>query len=78
LALAAAIASAVKNQPNDPKTAFFGEIGLTGELRPVALPELRIKEIARMGFKTVVCPTLKNPPAGIEVVQCKTVREALN
>ncbi|MDD5438043.1 MAG: DNA repair protein RadA [Patescibacteria group bacterium] len=78
LALAAAIASAVKNQPNDPKTAFFGEIGLTGELRPVALPELRIKEIARMGFKTVVCPTLKNPPAGIEVVQCKTVREALS
>ncbi len=78
LALAAAISSAVKNQPIDPKTAYFGEIGLTGELRPVALPELRIKEIARMGFKTVVCPPLKNPPAGIEIVQCKTVREALS
>jgi DNA repair protein RadA/Sms len=78
LALAAAIASAVKNQPIDAKTAFFGEIGLTGELRPVALPELRIKEIVRMGFKTIVCPKMKNPPTGIEIVQCKTVREALN
>lgn len=79
LALAAAIASAVKNQPLDAKTAFFGEIGLTGELRPVALPELRIKEIVRMGFKTIVCPPIKNIPTnGVEVIQCKTVREALS
>ncbi|MFA6100000.1 MAG: DNA repair protein RadA [Patescibacteria group bacterium] len=78
LALAAAIASAVKNQPIDAKTAFFGEIGLTGELRPVALPELRIKEIVRMGFKTIVCPPIKNiPTKDVEVIQCKTVREAL-
>ncbi|MHB8830902.1 MAG: DNA repair protein RadA [Patescibacteria group bacterium] len=79
LALAAAIASAVRNKPIDPKTAFFGEIGLTGELRPVALPELRIKEIIRMGFKTIVCPPLKNLPTNnrVEIIQCKTVREAL-
>ncbi|MDD2785872.1 MAG: DNA repair protein RadA [Patescibacteria group bacterium] len=78
LALAAAIASAVKNKPLNAKTAYFGEIGLTGELRPVALPELRIKEIIKMGFTTVICPTIKTATiSGIEVVQCKTVREAL-
>jgi len=79
LALAAAIASAVRNKPIDPKTAFFGEIGLTGELRPVALPELRIKEIVRMGFKTIVCPPIKSIPSNsVEVIQCKTVREAMS
>jgi DNA repair protein RadA/Sms len=78
LALAAAIASAVRNKPVDAQTAFFGEIGLTGELRPVALPELRIKEISRMGFKTVICPSTKNLNIkGVEIVQCKSVREAL-
>jgi DNA repair protein RadA/Sms len=78
LALAAAIASAVRNKPLDAKTAYFGEIGLTGELRPVALPELRLKEIARMGFKTVICPVIKNTPtSGLEIVQFKSVREAL-
>ncbi|MBU2566438.1 DNA repair protein RadA [Patescibacteria group bacterium] len=80
LALSAAIWSAVKKQPLDPKTAYFGEIGLTGELRPVALPELRIKELTRMGFKTIVCPTLKNikPPSDINIKQVKTINEALN
>ena len=51
LALATAIASAVKDVPLDPTIGLFGEIGLAGEIRPVALPELRLKEFARMGFK---------------------------
>ena len=51
LALAVAIASAVKDVPLDPTIGLFGEIGLAGEIRPVALPELRLKEFARMGFK---------------------------
>lgn len=56
LALAAAIASAVTNAPIDPTIGFFGEIGLAGELRPVALPELRLKEFRRMGFKKIITP----------------------
>jgi predicted ATP-dependent serine protease len=44
----------------------------------VALPELRLKEIARMGFKTVICPVIKNTPtSALEIVQFKSVREAL-
>lgn len=84
LALAAAIASAVNHKPLDSKTAYFGEIGLTGELRPVALPELRIKEIIKMGFTNILCPNTKtgrDPSTqvdGVKIVQCKTVREALS
>ncbi len=56
LALLAAIASAVKDTPLDPKTGLFGEVGLAGELRPVSLPELRLKEFARMGFEKIIVP----------------------
>jgi DNA repair protein RadA/Sms len=79
LALAAAISSAVAGKPLDAKTAYFGEIGLTGELRPVALPELRIKELTRMGFTTIICPRSKNLKTitGINIIQAKTINEAL-
>ena len=79
LALAAAIASATSNKPLDPKTTYFGEIGLTGELRPVPLPDLRIKELARMGFETIICPPIKNlkTPEGVKIVQFKTISEAI-
>lgn len=79
LGLAAAIASAVKDSPIDPKTGCFGEIGLSGELRPVALPEMRIKEFARMGFQTVVVPKGQGKGAanGIRVIEAGTLREAL-
>lgn len=80
LAIATAIASAVAKKPLETKTAFFGEIGLTGELRPVALPEIRIKEIARMGFTAVVCPPMKNPPHVKDIMlrTCRTVRDAID
>lgn len=79
LTLAAAIASAVKKTPLDPKTAYFGEIGLTGELRPVALPDLRIKELARMGFTTVVCPAVRTRAInGVTIHNVKTLKEALD
>lgn len=79
LALAAAISSAVKNEVLDPKTAYFGELGLTGELRPVPLPDLRVRELARMGFTTIICPPLKNikTPEGVQIMQVKTISEAL-
>ncbi|MBI5654471.1 DNA repair protein RadA [Candidatus Uhrbacteria bacterium] len=79
LALAAAIAGAVKNVALDPRTAIFGEIGLGGELRPVSMPEIRLKELARMGFKTVVMPKRQSgkPPAGLDIKEASTLDEAL-
>lgn len=79
LGLAAAIASAVKNAALDPRTALFGEIGLGGELRPVPLPELRLKELQRMGFKTAIVPKRKGgkPPENLDVKEASTLAEAL-
>lgn len=78
LALAAAIASAVKDVALDPRVGLFGEIGLAGELRPVALPELRLKEFARMGFTKAIVPKGQGKGVkGIEVIEVSTLRQAL-
>lgn len=78
LALAAAIASAVKDKPLDPRLGMFGEIGLGGELRPVSFPELRLKEFARMGFTTMIVPNGQGKKIqGLEIKEAATLREAL-
>ncbi len=51
-----AMLSSFKNVPVKPKTAIFGEIGLTGELRAVQNTEDRVKESARMGMQRVIIP----------------------
>lgn len=78
LALAAAIASAVKDRALDPRLGMFGEIGLGGELRPVSFPELRLKEFARMGFTTIIVPNGQGKKInGLEIKEAGTLREAL-
>ena len=56
LAVAAAIISSVKNIPLSFKSIFFGEIGLSGEIRKVSQPELRIKEASKLGFHKINLP----------------------
>jgi len=56
VAVAAALISALADVPTDPSMVFFGEIGLSGELRAVAQPELRLKEAAKLGFARAACP----------------------
>ena len=56
LAVAAAIASAAADQPTSPGTVYFGEIGLSGEVRQVAQAEARLKEAAKLGFDTACLP----------------------
>lgn len=56
LGMAMAIASSFKNRPIDDKTAAFGEIGLSGEVRGVSMIEQRIQEAAKMGFTTCIIP----------------------
>jgi DNA repair protein RadA/Sms len=57
LAIAASILSSESRQPLDAKTCYFGEIGLTGEIRGVSFPDLRIKEGLKLGFKNFVVPS---------------------
>jgi DNA repair protein RadA/Sms len=56
LAVALAIASAARRLPVRPGTAAFGEIGLTGRLRPAAQAERRLAECAKLGLVRVVAP----------------------
>lgn len=60
LAVAAALVSSIAKQPVPRDTVLFGEIGLTGEVRPVPLTPQRLKEAAKLGFESVVAPF---PPA---------------
>lgn len=56
LAIACAIASSFRNTPLPEDMAFFGEIGLTGEIRTVTQASRRIAEIEKMGFKRCMLP----------------------
>lgn len=56
LAVAVALASSYREVPLIPGTVVVGEVGLTGEVRPVSALALRLKEAARLGFsRAVVC-----------------------
>ncbi len=58
LAVAAALISALSNQPLPADTIFFGEIGLAGEIRQVAQSDIRLKESAKLGFERATIPVL--------------------
>jgi DNA repair protein RadA/Sms len=57
LAVALAIASAAKGVPTPEGLAAFGEIGLTGRLRPAAQSDRRLEECAKLGIKVVISPS---------------------
>ena len=56
LAVAAALASAAADQPADPGMVFFGEVGLSGEVRQVAQADARLKEAQKLGFERACLP----------------------
>jgi DNA repair protein RadA/Sms len=53
LAVAAALVSSVLNRPSPPDGLFLGEVGLGGEVRPIAGMERRLAEAQRLGFRRV-------------------------
>jgi DNA repair protein RadA/Sms len=82
LAMAAAIASSVRNRPVAADLALVGEVGLSGELRSVSHLARRLNEAAKLGFTRVLVPRtaarkLEEPPAGLQVLGARTLREAL-
>ena len=56
LAVVAAVASSLRNQPVPAGTALFGEVGLAGEIRGTTQPGLRVREAAQMGFTRCLMP----------------------
>ena len=81
LAAIAALASSHLNRVIKPQLVIFGEVGLTGEVRAISQPELRVNEAARLGFTQCVLPkgNLKNldVPKSIELIGISHAGEAL-
>lgn len=80
LAVAAAIASSVRDLPIAADVALIGEIGLSGELRAVSQLESRLREAAKLGFQRVLVPKRvrkdERTPKGLELLPVRSVREA--
>ncbi|HCN32141.1 MAG TPA: DNA repair protein RadA [Rhodobiaceae bacterium] len=65
LAVAAALISSICNQPLAPNSVTFGEISLSGAIRPVSQTGLRLKEAAKLGFhtaNTALPANIEKPP----------------
>jgi DNA repair protein RadA/Sms len=56
LAVAAALVSALTDKPTDPDAVYFGEVGLSGEVRQVNQAEARLREAQKLGFRAAVLP----------------------
>lgn len=67
LAVAAALVSALSERPLPADAVAFGEIALSGEIRPVAHAPLRLKESAKLGFSRALVPANTRDGAGITV-----------
>jgi DNA repair protein RadA/Sms len=78
LAVALAIASAAKSAPLRASTASFGEVGLTGRLRPATQAERRAQECAKLGLATVIVPKGTEARAKVSLVEADTLRRAVS
>lgn len=79
MAIVAAILSSNFDAPLPSNTAFAGEIGLSGEIRPVSQIEKRITEAAKLGMKKIFISSFNKPQGKqnkeIEIVQIATVAD---
>jgi len=79
LALCLAMVSSFRERALDNDVVVFGEVGLTGEIRPVPFGEERLKEAAKHGFKRAFVPKANVPrqDPGIEVVAVARLADAM-
>ena len=81
LALMAAVISSLRNKPLPHDLLVFGEIGLSGEIRPVPSGQERLKEAAKHGFKRAIVPkgnAPKESPKGLQVIAVTRLEQALD
>jgi DNA repair protein RadA/Sms len=76
LAIALAIVSAAKGAPVKPQVAAFGEIGLTGRLRPATQSERRLEECAKLGLAAAVAPAGTPARGKLRVLEAQTLSQA--
>ena len=77
-----AVLSSLRDRPLPEKTVAFGEVGLSGEIRPVPNGEERLKEAATHGFRRAIVPKANAPKKGrvgeMEVIGVERLSEALS
>ena len=81
LALLMSILSSFKDKPLPQDMVIFGEVGLSGEIRPVPSGQERLKEAAKHGFKRAIAPKANIPKSGIpgmEVIAVESISQALD
>ena len=82
LGIVMAIASSYKNKPVSEDAIVFGEVGLSGEVRAVTMPEQRVAEAKKLGVKTCILPEVSvkglGQVEGIEVIGVRSVNQAMN
>ena len=64
LAIILAILSSYRDRPLNRRSLVFGEVGLSGEIRPVANGEERLREASKHGFETAIIPRANMPKRG--------------
>jgi DNA repair protein RadA/Sms len=76
-----AVLSSLRDAPLPDKTIAFGEVGLSGEIRPVPNGEERLREAATHGFKRAIVPKANAPKAGsykgLDVIAVERLADAL-
>ena len=77
LGVALAIASAARGMPVKTGLACFGEVGLTGRLRPVSQAERRLAEVAKLGFSEALVPDGTEPRGRMRRNAAGTLRQAI-
>jgi DNA repair protein RadA/Sms len=77
LGIALAIASAARNSPVRQGLACFGEIGLTGRLRPASQSERRLAECAKLGFSEAIASDGTESHGRIRLTAAATLRQAI-
>ena len=82
LGIVLAIASSYKNKVIDEKMIVFGEVGLSGEVRAVNMPEQRVAEAGKLGFKTCIMPKVSmegiKSSGSMKIIGVQNIREAID
>ena len=82
LGIVLAIASSYKTRPIAEDVIVFGEVGLSGEVRAVSMPEQRVSEAKKLGFTTCILPEVSvktvGKVEGVRIIGVKSVGEAIS
>ena len=82
LGIVLALVSSYKNRPVSEDVLVFGEVGLSGEVRAVNMPEQRVSEAKKLGFQTCILPAVSLDAVkniqGIKLLGVKSINEAID